>query len=238
MGLLTFSEMQSQVRSMLGGRTNQDALIMRGLQIAQHRIARDFNFEELFTEDETTVDDTGDGNELTDSQITMPATMRKLHALVLIDSSNPMKLVGLSRQAWESMIADTTVFERGRPSHFVLDFKTITLWRVPSQEYTIRRLYSSWPTEITLNVGKDAPSTTTALSDLDHKDDLIITYAVVWCYLAINNRERANFFFQVYKDQLEAAGAFDKSQPATSISGMSSVEQSADYSVPTFAGWR
>jgi hypothetical protein len=234
MGLLTFSEMQSQVRSMLGGRTDQDALIMRGLQFAQHNIAKVFHFEELFTDDTTSVSDTGDGNEITDATITMPSTLRKLHSLALVKTTHTVKLDRVGADKWEEIIASTEVYSRGEPSRYVMRGKTITLWRVPDATYTIRRLYSIWPTEIVLNTAKDAPSTTTATSLLDHKDELIITYAVVWCYLALGNREKANYFFVVYKNMLEEAGTFDIAKPDLSIASSKPDEIYVDHTVPTF----
>ena len=234
MGLLTFSEMQSNVRTMLGERAQKDALIMRGLQFAQHRISRIFAYEEAFKTDEVTVDDTGTGNELTDATITMPDTMRKLYAITIVDDTNITPIIGISKVQWEQKIADTTVFSRGRPTNFVQFFRTLYLWRVPSQEYTIRRMYTSWPTEITLNEAKDAPSNTTTKSDLDHKDEMLILSAGVWCYLSMNNRERANYLFVVLKGLLEEAGIFDNDQPATAVAVTKSVESFADHTVPTF----
>ncbi len=237
MGLLTFSEMQSQVRSMLGGRVDQDALIMRGLQFAQHRIGRVFHFEELFVADEVDIEDTGDGNEVTDATITMPATMRKLHSLTIMESSKSDKLQRIQADQWEKFIGDTSEFDRGRTSNYVLRGKTVTLWRVPDDTYTIRRLYSVWPTEIVLNEDKDAPSTTDAVSLLDHKDDLIITYAIVWVYLALGNTDKANYFFVVYKDILKESGAFDVTEPDLTIASFSSDTIVSDHTSPTFGGY-
>ncbi len=234
MGLLTFSEMQSQVRSMLGGRTTQDALIMRGLQFAQHRIARLPGFDELFVADSITITSTGAGNEITDSTVTMPSTLRKLHSLSLIESSKTSKLEQIGADKWESVIGAQDTYDRGRPVRYVLRYQTVSLWRVPDQSYTLRRLYSVWPTEIELNAAKDAPSDTSAVSLLDHKDELIMVYAVVWCYLTLGNREKANYYFVIFKDMLGQAGQFDIVKPDLSIASSPVTEVVVDHTVPTF----
>jgi hypothetical protein len=236
MGLLTFSEMQSQVRSMLGGRSDQDALIMRGLQFAQHKIARKFEPEELLTVDTTTVTNTGTGNELTDATITMPSTLRKLHSLSIVDTSKVTKLIRVGADKWEELIGDVTVQGTGQPSHYVLYNKTVILHRVPDQTYTIRRFYSNWPTEIVLNTAGTSPSTTTATSDLDHKDEIIVTYATVWCYLALGNREKANYFFSVFQEMVGDAESFDILEPDLRISSSSQDRSIPDHTVPTFGG--
>lgn len=236
MGLLTFTEMQSQVRSMLGGRQDQDALIMRGLQFAQHYIARVFNFDELFTDDETTLSNNGSGYELSDATITMPSTMKKLHSLSIVDDSSTDKLEQISADRWEQLIGDTSVYDRGRPTRYVLYGKTIYVHHSPDDTYTIRRLYTVWPTEIELNAGKDAPLSSTTTSLLDHKDDLLVTYAVVWCYLALGNQERANYFFSVFNNLLKQAGAFDVSKPDLSIASGKQSTSISDHTVPTFGG--
>ncbi len=234
MGLQTFAEMQASVRSMLGGRVDQDALIMRGLQFAQHRIARVFHFEELFTTDESSISDTGSGNEITDATITMPSTMRKLHSLALMESSRVTKLNRVQSDDWERFVGDTGEFDRGKPSDYVLRGKVVTLWRVPDDSYDVRRLYSVWPTEIVLNTANHAPSSSATVSLLDHKDDLIIMYATVWSYMTLGNIDKSNYYFAVYKNMLAESGSFDVSEPDLSIASFKSQSFITDHTVPTF----
>jgi len=235
MGLMTFSEMQSQIRSMLGGRQDQDASIMRGLQFAQWRIARIFEFEELFVDDESTVSNTGDGNEVTDATITLPDTCRKVYALSIVKTTTIVPLTGIPSVDWERVIGATEIYSRGEPKNFVIRYKSVTLWRVPDADYTIRKVYTVWPTEIILNVAKDAPSTTTALSLLDHKDEMVIEYALVYVYKTIGNFEKANYHFTIYKDMLKEAGVSDNNVPTTHQAAASNKTPAyAAHTVPTF----
>ncbi len=234
MGLLTFSEMQSEVRSMLGGRSDQDSRIMRGLQFAQHRIAKVFEPDELLTNDTVTLTNTGTGNELTDATITMPSTLRKLHSLSIVDTSSTSKLIRVSVDRWEDIIGDVTVQGSGKPSHYVLYNKTVVVHRYPDVTYTVRRMYSNWPTEIVLNTEKTAPSTTTQLSDLDHMDESIITYAAVWTYLGLGNREKANYFFSIFKDMVGVNDGFNISEPDLSIHSSTPRRTIDDHNVPQF----
>jgi len=236
MGLLTFSEMQEQVRSMLGARSDKDATIMRGLQFAQWKISRIFHFDELYTQDEVSLSNTGSGNELTDATITLPSTTRKLHALVLVKDTQNIPLKGLPSERWEKIISDPSTYDRGEPYAYVVRFRTCYVFQVPDTDYTLKRLASYWPTEITLNDDKDAPSSTTATSDLDHKDDLIVLAATVWTALNLGKdyRDQANFFFTVFKNTLQEAGAFEESKPGIVNSASPDVILAPDYLIPTF----
>ena len=235
MGLLTFSEMQSQVRSMLGGRADQDSAIMRGLQFAQWRIANIFSFEELFVEDTSTVNNTGAGNELTDATITLADNIRKVYALSIVESTRIVPLIGIPSIEWEKFVGATEIYSRAEPTNFVIRYKTVTLWRVPDATYTIRKVYTVWPTEIVLNAEKTEPSTITAITLLDHKDEMIIEYALVYVYKTVGNLDKANYHFTVYKDMLAEAGVSDKIAPTISQSSTSNtVPKTTDYLIPTF----
>jgi len=234
MGLFTFSEMQSDVRSMLGGRTNQEALIMRGLIYSQWRIARIFHFDEQFVNDEVTLTNTGAGNEVTDATITMPTGTRKIHSLSIVDSTRNSKLMQIGADKWEEVIGATDSHGEGEPSKYVQYGNTVIVWRVPDGTYTVRRLYSVWATEIALNAEKTAPSDTAAVSLLEHKDDLITMYATVWCYLTMGNREKANYYYVVFKDMLGEAGVDDLQKPDLVIASSTPNVQIYDHSVPFF----
>src|SRR3990167_8565002 len=54
MGTLTFTELQDEVRSALGGRTDLNARLPRALNIAQQRLARIHDFDEMETLTTTT----------------------------------------------------------------------------------------------------------------------------------------------------------------------------------------
>lgn len=226
--------MQEQVRSMLGERTDKDALIMRGLQFAQHRVAKHFDFGELQVDATIAINTTGTGNELVDSTVTFDTTLHKIHGLGIQEDSRVTPLVGINANRWEQLIGDTASYDRGRPSLFFQRYNTVVVWRPPDQAYTLRCVYDRWPTEIILNGAKDAPSTTTATSDLDHKDDLIILRATVWCYIALNNRERANFFNAIYKDELAVDAEDTRSKPTTTQATSKQTEVISDHTIPRF----
>lgn len=236
MGLTTFAQMQADVRSMLGGRTDKDSIIMRGLQFAQVRISRIFHFEELFTSDSVTLQNTGSGNELTDSTIAMPSTMRKLHSLVLTTETSPVPLKGLSSERWEKIVRDPTYYGRGKPDLYVLRYHTVIVYRPPDGTYTLNRLYTKWPTPIVLNVAGDAPLNDTDVSDLEQKDDLLTLSAAIWTalHLGIDYREQANYWFSILRNDLKDAGAFEFSKPDTVISATPRSYVEMDHSVPSF----
>lgn len=228
--------MQTEVRGMLGGRTDKDALIMRGLQFAQDTIAKLYNFAELQTDDTVTLSSTGDGNELTDATISFPITMHKIHGLGIQESDRVIPLDGINVGLWEQLIGDSGSYGRGKPDRFFQRHQSVTVWRPPDSTYTIRRVYDNWPTAIVLNTAKDAPNDLNAVSDLDHKDDLIIIQATVWAYTSLNNREQANYFFAIFKDKIGIDSIDEQSKPVTVQSTTRTIPTSTDHTVPIFGG--
>lgn len=235
MGLLTFATMQEQVRQNLGGRTEKDALIMTALRIAQVRLARAYGYEELFaTPDTVTIDTTGTGNELTDATLTLPSNIRKLYTLSIVEDSTFRKLEAMSVVEWEEKVSTPEIYGRMKPARYVQRNFTVTLDRAPDDEYTIRRVYSTWPTDIALNGAGDAPSSSTAVSDLDNKDDLLITYATVWCFLTLRQREDANYFFSIFKEMTGGAIEFDDERPDLTQDASSHDLGVPPYTMPRF----
>jgi len=83
MGTLTFTELQDEVRSALGGRTDLNARLPRALNIAQQRLARIHDFDEMETLTTTTF---GFAGTTADRFLALPSK-REVFSIILLDGA-------------------------------------------------------------------------------------------------------------------------------------------------------
>lgn len=179
MGTLTFVELQDEVRYGLGNRTDLDTRLGRFLNLAQQRLARMHDFDEMETRSVVTIDNTGAA---TDGDIVLPS-LRELYSIVIHDGSRSRKLDARSTRWFDRMVPKPDYHTRDIPSIYMTWSNTAYLFPLPEKAYTnaVFLRWTKWPTDLT----------GTATSEFLQKDELLIELALVYAYRSLGNPEEA-----------------------------------------------
>lgn len=213
MGTLTTSQLEDEIRSALGGRTDLDSRLDRFINLAQVKIARTHDFEEMervtasaFSYTATPADD-----KFFDLSNKTGASVRKIRAFRLLDDSNSRKLRYIPPRRWDKEIPEPEWYSTGRPSIFTKWRGKLELWKVPDSAYSCELRYSIWPAAL-------STSTPGGLSNLDNKDDLIIYLSVSWAFASLGKTEKAREFWRFYRNGMNDAIGEDVVEPDLDIS--------------------
>lgn len=206
MGTLTNTEMQDEIRSSLGNRTDLDARLERFLNLAQMRIARKHKWEELKNLLTTATGFTSTPAD--DKFLVIPTGTRTIYSIVLIDGENSRKLIGYTEKEFEKTIPYPERYDTDRPSIFTRWGSSVEFWRVPDAVYVLEIRRSVWPTVF---------STGSQTSDLDRKDDMIIMLALAWANASLSKRETATYYWRIYSNMINDAIGEERENPDIDI---------------------
>lgn len=207
MGTLTLAEIKTEVLTNLGGRSDQDDRITRIINLAQVRIARRGNFRELRA---LLSDTTSAAGGETGKFLAVPATLREIFSLVLLDGTSSRKLTQITAKQFDKYVPAPQVYDTGRPSIFILYKDFIEFWRVPDQAYEVRLRCNLWPTAFT-------DTSTSATSDLDEKDDIIIALTTAMIFDSLRMEKDADKYFKIYGSMMREALDESEYQPGQDI---------------------
>lgn len=214
MGTLTRLELRTEVLKNLGDRpddTEHQTRANRLLELAQVRIAREHDWEELRRLDTKSIIVTG--TPATDKFISLTdVTLRKLHSLIrYVGSEQPIKLVELPSRQWAQLELSASASEEIQrdPTHYVHWAKgTVELYPIPNRNWTVQRRYTIWPTPFVDD---------NAVSDLDFKDDMLIALTTHNWFHSLGMAEDAALWFGISSDMLRNAIKDDERQPDKSF---------------------
>lgn len=197
MGTLTLTELEDEVRSALGGRTDLDARLPRALNIAQTQIARSHDFFELSFADPITFafTNTSADNFIQYSVLTNP-NPRTIYSIRLIDDAMSRKLTQRTAQQMDDLVPDQEYIARRRPHHYIRWEDALEIWPLPDQQYTGVIRYRAWPTA--LADGSD-------LSNFKEKDDILVWLAVSWLFHSLGEYDQAKMFFGMADTHMTSA---------------------------------
>lgn len=214
MGTLTRSELEAEITSNLGERTDVSSRLPSILNIAQERIDRAHSFPEL----ETSVELSSTASTKT---LDLPTTPRDVISARLEDSSNSRKLAFIPPRRWDRFFPYPETYTEGRPSHYTVWGDTMELWRVPDDDYSILVRYISRPTAF--SSGSDIAS------DFLGKDDIIIAFATGWLFRSLGSEDKARSWESQGMKALNIAIHEDKIRTDYSVSS-----ETPDYSVGNY----
>jgi hypothetical protein len=220
MGDLTRTELIEEVKKGVGNRSDfPEERIIRHLNLAQTRIARKHTFIELNIVDSAVISITGD---LTvDRTHTFVPKIRHIHSLVrVIADETPVKLVGVPSHQWSHLVGAAYEYSSGDPTHYnEWNSGTIEFWRVPNRSFTLLRKYRKWPADLILS---------DQLSDLEHKDDVILAFALSSLFRSLGQDADAVSHFAIARAILDEAILMDQQRPDDSqlFRGVSEAEVS------------
>ena len=195
MGTLTLGAIRSQVKLALGNREDLDEHINSLINTCQMRLARFFDFEEMISLDDLTVAYTG--VRLTDASISLPTYTREVNSISIIDGDNYYIVAPIDRRTWKERYFNAIVSgTSGRPTQYCIFASTIEIYPAPDQAYAAKLRRSKWPVDLSTDESK---------SELSQKDDLLIALTICWTLYHLNNTERANAYWAVFKSMVREA---------------------------------
>ncbi len=225
MGMLTKAEIKTELRGNLSNRTDLDSRLDIMIDLAQTRIARVHDFNELH------ILRTSDVLTLGDKFFTLPTDdeIRQMYSVRIISGDGrSRKLIKVLARSWDKKIPEPEFYATGYPSHYTMWERTkIEVWRVPDVAYTMHLRYSKWPTRISIL------SDSTAL-DFDRMDDIVIQLATSLAQHSIGRREKAKEAFGIYSGMLREATQQEDTDfdLAMAGEGENAISASAGYNDP------
>ena len=195
MGDLTLLQMRNQVKLALGNRDDLDEHLDSLINTCQMRIARFFDFEEMLSLVDLSIGYTGAA--LADSSVSLPTKTRDVYGVTIVDGSDYYTVNAVDRPTWKNrFFVDIPTAGTDRPAYYCIFSSTIELYPPPDKAYTAKLRRSKWPADLT-----DDDS----LSELDTKDDLLIALTVCWTLYHLNNVERGNAYWAMFRSMLKEA---------------------------------
>lgn len=201
MGTLLRSELVTELSTFFADRADlTTARFVQWLNLAQTRIARLKDWEELQVLDTSSLSTVADNK-----FVTAPTDIRKIYSLRLIDGSNSRKLVRKQQRLFDQKIPYPERYASRRPVFYIYWSGKFEFYPVPDAAYTLHLRYIKWPTALT--TGSDVAS------DLDQKDDALINLAASWGFASLRNAKDANHFWNIYKNIINEAAGEDVEGP-------------------------
>ena len=195
MGDLTLAQIRDQVKLALGNRDDLDDHLDSLINTCQMRVARFFDFEEMLDLQDLTIPYTGTA--LTDSSVSLPAKTRDVYGLTVIDGSDYYTVKAVDRPTWKNeYFVDIPTAGTERPAHYCIFSSTIELYPPPDKQYTAKLRRSKWPADL---------ATDASTSELSQKDDLLIALTTCWTLYHLNNIERGNAYWAIFKSMVQEA---------------------------------
>lgn len=214
MGALTLTEFEVEVLAGLGDRTENSisaSRIVNGLNLAQSRIARGYDFSELAMTSFAQMNFTG--SPAIDKFMVPPIDTKTIHSFVLLDTSAGLSSMGQSQKVTER---PWRLFDRkypapewlppGWPQEYCRWGRIIAMAPAPFLQFTAQLRYTRYPTPFALG----RPDQT---SDFENKDDCLISYACAYFLKLLGRADRASYYEAVAKEHLDEAIAKDDTRP-------------------------
>lgn len=186
MGTLTLTQLQDEVRSFHGNRTDLDNRITRFLNFAQIRLARAWCFPELnkfVTAQGSFV------NDATDRFITLPANTHSVKDFVLEDNETSLKLDYKAPRQFDQLFAGYIARGRRKPVIYTKWAEVLELMPLPDVAYDYEIRYIIWPVDLVNG---------TDTSDLDRKDELLILLAASIMHHSLGNTTKGRDLFGMF----------------------------------------
>lgn len=207
MGTLTLTELQDEVRAGMGGRVDLNARLTRFLNLAQQRLARLHDFDEMETASVVSLPNTGAA---TDGDIVLP-TLRELHSIRIEDESRSRKLVQRSPRWFDRMLPMPNYHSRDIPAIYMIWKDVVSVWPLPEKAYpTVRLRWTKWPTDLSAG---GTPS------EFNQKDELLIELAISYAYRSLGNPEEAAKHEAIASRLFAEAVTTDRDKPDLEMRG-------------------
>ncbi len=210
MGTLTRSELVEELKGFFGNRDDiTDARYVRWLNLAQSRISRLADWEELEKLSYDTTSNTGDKD--VDKFLALPQNTKEIMSVRLISDTESRKLTGYVYKEFDAAIPYPQRYATGKPTIYTHWAGQLELWRIPDAAYRIEIRRIVRPTVFDLSSDN--------ASDLREKDDAILMLAASWGHASLRNNEDARYYWRIYASMINESLGEDKERPDMDIVG-------------------
>jgi hypothetical protein len=224
MSILTLAEIKTEIKQGLGGRADIDSRMDNIVDLAQLRLARIHDFDELRMKD--TVDTVVSADAESDKVLSFPTLantrIRKIYSIRRKQSGQTLagKLDRVLTRKWDKVIPEPEYYSRGYPTHYTWFNNTeFELWRVPDAVYTLVIRLSRWPYQVA-TTGEGNPI------DLENVDDLIINLSLSYIFHSLGRGDKAKDFFGIYSALAKDALMEDVTDLDQTMAGMKQEDMS------------
>ena len=220
MSILTLAEIKTEISKSFASRGDIDSRLNNVIDLAQLRISRTHDFDEL--RQSASVNTVVTNSAIADKIISFPSLtdsrIRKVYSMRLIDPNGTIparKLRKVLAKRWDIDIPEPEFYSRGPSTHYtVYEKNQFELWRVPDAVYTISIRVSRWPKQA-VDTGEGN------VLDLENVDDLIINLAISYIYHSLGRTDKGRQFFAIYRGLAKEALIEDDTDYDGSMAGIS-----------------
>ena len=232
---LTLTQLLSEVHKAHAERDDftEDERII-ALNFAQMRLARVQDWNELWSIDTGIIGDASDP--ATDKFEDIPSNIRKIYSFRIVDTAskqNSRKLEFTPQRQWDEEVPETEAWATGTPSQYTMWRRSSSFvfefFKIPDESYNYEIRSSKWPTDF-------ASGSPNAVSELDHKDDMLISLANSWGFLKFREMEEANRWWRIYREMLTNAVGEDMSEHEKEI--VPAIVRATRRGLPSVEGWK
>lgn len=206
MGTLTLTELKAELKAGLANRSDLDSRLTRILNLAQQRIARLHDFDEMEVISTSILPF---NNVPADKYVTFP-NLRELYVFKILDGMQSFKLTGLTPRLFNRQVPAPEEMTRNTPRIYTIWKNTAILFPVPHQAYDTEIWWTKWPTAFT-------DSNLTAVSDFENKDEVLIELSLVYAYKSLGKVEEAQKHWSMARGLLQEMVLTDSEKPDTDI---------------------
>lgn len=202
-GILTLTELKDEVTRALGNRTDMATRLTRFLNLAQQRMARVRDFEEM--QQTTSGVFVLTASPTTDKFLSL-TNLREIYSFRVNSDSDSVKLKQVSPRQWDSVVPRPEYFARGTPSHYTIWQRTAEIWRVPDKAYPYIIRWTKWPTAF-------SDASPNATSDFLAKDELLIHLAAAYAFDSLEKIDEADRKYRIAGQLFLEAMNMDSTEP-------------------------
>lgn len=221
MGDLTLADFRAELLAGLGNRTENTVItparVVIGVNLAQQRIARSYDFSEMAKVAFGAMNYSGDA--AVDKFLVPPPRLKTIHSFVLLDTSSGRSSLGQSKKVTERPWRQ---FDRrypapewvppGWPDEYARWGNVIVMVPPPQAQFTAQIRYTGYPTPFV--AGADGQ-----VSEFENKDDVLINYALAYFFKSLGRADRAAYLEGLAKEQLDEALDKDDTRPDIEVDG-------------------
>lgn len=182
MGTLTLAELKEEIRAGLRNRTDLDLRLTRFLNLAQQRIARLRDFDEMEVISTSTLPYT---SSLRDKYISFP-DLREIYSFKVHDGVRAFRLKQVPQRMWNRIVPPQQENQRTRfPTHYTLWQKSAIIYPLVDRAgVPVEVWHTVWPTPF-------SDGDLTARSQYEQKDEILIKLSLVYANNSLGKLEEA-----------------------------------------------
>lgn len=217
MGDLTLAQFQTEILAGLGNRQDiNNARLVIALNLAQSRISRSYDFSEMATVSFAQMSFTS--TPALDKYMVPPPRTKTIHSFVCLDTSAGSSSLGQSQKVrekpwrwFDQRFPSPEWLPAGWPVIYKRWGNVIVMVPAPHLQFTAQLSYTIFPVSF-------VEGQLTQQSQFENKDDLLISYCLAYFWKLLGRPDKAVYFEELSKTQLDEAIAKDDTRPDIEVS--------------------